>query len=104
MRDLMLLEVIDHSLLVVNDAPQVLPAPLELLKLELHLLILLHQQILQLLPLIPQPLDQLLVMRPHGLNINRMQTGQSLLHIVQFLLILPLPLVDLLLQQFYLVI
>lgn len=43
-------------------------------------------------------------MRAHGLDVNGMQAGQPLLHVVQFLLVLPLPLVDLLLQQLYLVV
>lgn len=104
MGDLMLLEVINHTLFIIDNATQLVSASLELFQLELHLLILLHQQILKLLPLIPQPFDQLLVVGAHGLDINCMQTGQSLLHIVQFLLILPFPLVDLLLYELDLII
>lgn len=57
MRDLMLFEVVNHALFVIDNAAEVVSAPFELLQFELHLLILLHQQILKFLPLIPQPLD-----------------------------------------------
>lgn len=57
MRDLMLFEVVNHALFVIDNAAEVVSAPFKLLQFELHLLILLHQQILKFLPLIPQPLD-----------------------------------------------
>lgn len=53
MCDLMLLELINHTLLIINNATQFISAPFELFQLELHLHILLHQQILKFLSLVP---------------------------------------------------
>jgi hypothetical protein len=93
------LQFLEGFVLLLNYAVQLLTTPFELPAFEFHLAVLLLHQGLQFLPFALEGVDQVIVVFAHGFDVNRVQTGQSLLHVEQFLLVGPLSFVDLVLQQ-----
>jgi hypothetical protein len=100
MRILCQTQLLNRPIAVGNHALQLFPAPLEFPQFKLDSFVSIGQESLKLSAFVPESLYERFVVRLDGFDVDGVQTGESLLHIEQLLLIFPLPLVDLLAQQF----